>query len=58
MGYLIMRYMRVEAYVLKKQNGVCHLCKGKFNRTDMVVSRGHPRTYYHKECAERLSLII
>jgi hypothetical protein len=57
MGYLITEYMHVEAYVLKKQNGLCHLCKRKFNRTDMVVSRGHPRTYYHKECAERINLI-
>ena len=57
MGYLITEYINVEAYVLRRQNGLCHLCKGKFNRTDMVVSRGHPRTYYHKECAERLNVI-
>jgi hypothetical protein len=57
MRHLIIRYSRVEEYVIKKQNGLCHLCKREFNRTDMVVSRGHPRTYYHKECAKRLNLI-
>jgi 5-methylcytosine-specific restriction endonuclease McrA len=56
-GYLIIRYKRIERNVLKRQNGLCRLCKGEFNRTDMVVSRGHPRSYYHKECAERVNLI-
>jgi CheY-like chemotaxis protein len=41
-----------------KQNGVCRYCNKKFSEEDQIVSNGKRRKYYHKECAEKLNIVV
>lgn len=58
MPSLLTKYMDVERYIILKQNGLCHHCKTKFDRKDMIISSGRVhKKYYHKKCADRLNII-
>ena len=50
--------IRIHKVIEAKQNGVCRYCKNPFSQNDAIVSQGkHGRWYYHKKCAETLSII-
>jgi len=48
---------RAVANIRIRQNGKCNFCGIDFVRGDIIVSCGHPRSYYHKNCAERLNIV-
>jgi CheY-like chemotaxis protein len=41
-----------------KQNGVCRYCNKKFSEEDQIVSNGKRRKYYHRECADKLNIVV
>lgn len=47
----------VVANIRKRQNGKCNYCSTDFVKGDIIVACGHPRSYYHKTCAEKLKII-
>jgi CheY-like chemotaxis protein len=41
-----------------KQNGVCRYCNKKFSDEELIVSNGKRKKYYHRECAEKLNIVV
>jgi hypothetical protein len=48
---------KIFSVIQKKQNGKCHHCKRNIVLSDIVVSNGNGRGYYHKSCAEKLHIL-
>jgi hypothetical protein len=58
MTYIITSYSFVKRFVIEKQSGLCRCCSRKFAENDLVIEKqGSRKTYYHKECAERLNIL-
>jgi hypothetical protein len=49
---------RVIQAIELKQNGKCRSCGKNFTTDDQIVSNGKRKKYYHKECAQRLNIVI
>jgi hypothetical protein len=47
----------VVANLRKRQNGKCNFCATDFIKGDIIIGSGHPRSYYHKSCAEKLNIL-
>jgi hypothetical protein len=48
---------RIFSVIQQKQNGKCHHCRKNIALSDIVVSNGKGRGYYHKSCAEKLHIL-
>ena len=48
---------RIFSVIQAKQKGKCHYCKRNIILSDIVVSNGKGRGYYHKSCAEKLHIL-
>jgi hypothetical protein len=48
---------RVLPIIKERQDGKCHYCHVEFRMSDVLVSCGNPRSYYHKSCAQKLHII-
>ena len=51
------RIIRIIKLVELKQNGRCISCKQRITKDHAVVTRGRPRSYYHKYCAIKHNII-
>jgi hypothetical protein len=51
------RIIRIIKLVELKQNGRCISCKKPITKDHAVVTRGRPRSYYHKDCAIKHNII-
>jgi hypothetical protein len=49
--------LRIFDTIHRKQKGLCRHCNEPFKPTDLIVSAGKNRKYYHIDCAARLSII-
>ena len=49
---------RVYHTINIKQNGVCRYCNKTFSDEEQIVSNGKRKKYYHRECAEKLNIIV
>jgi hypothetical protein len=51
------RIIRIVKMVESRQNRRCISCKELITKDHVVVSRGRPRSYYHKDCAVKHHII-
>lgn len=49
---------RVSQTINLKQSGKCRCCGQNFTPDEQIVSNGKRKKYYHRGCAERLSILI
>ncbi len=49
--------IRIFDTIHRKQKGLCRHCNKPFKVSDLIVSVGKNRKYYHIDCAARLSII-
>ena len=49
---------RVSQTINLKQSGKCRYCGKSFTPDEQIVSNGKKKKYYHRECAERLNILI
>jgi hypothetical protein len=49
---------RVSQTIELKQNGKCRYCGKDFTSDEQIVSNGKRKKYYHKECAQKLNILI
>jgi CheY-like chemotaxis protein len=49
---------RVSHTINMKQNGVCRYCNRKFSDEEQIVSNGKRKKYYHRQCAEKLNIVV
>ena len=49
---------RVSQTIHLKQSGKCRYCGKDFSSDEQIVSNGKKKKYYHRECAEKLNILI
>jgi hypothetical protein len=49
---------RVIQAIELKQNGKCRNCGKTFTTDEQIVSNGKRKKYYHKECAQKLNIVV
>ena len=49
---------RVSQAIDLKQSGKCRYCEKNFTTDEQIVSNGKNKKYYHKECAQKLNILI
>jgi hypothetical protein len=49
---------RVIQTIELKQNGKCRCCGKYFTSDEQIVSNGKKKKYYHRECAQKLNILI
>jgi hypothetical protein len=49
---------RVSQAIELKQNGKCRCCGKEFTSDEQIVSNGKRKKYYHRECAQKLNILI
>jgi hypothetical protein len=49
---------RVSQAIELKQNGKCRCCGKDFTSDEQIVSNGKRKKYYHRECAQKLNILI
>jgi len=49
---------RVSQTIQLKQSGKCRCCEKDFSPDEQIVSNGKKKKYYHRECAEKLNILI
>jgi hypothetical protein len=49
---------RVSQAIELKQNGKCRCCGKYFTSDEQIVSNGKRKKYYHRECAQKLNILI
>jgi hypothetical protein len=48
---------RVLSIIQVRQEGRCYQCGTEINDTESIVSCGRRKSYYHKNCPQRLNII-
>ena len=49
---------RVSQAIELKQDGKCRCCGKDFTSDEQIVSNGKRKKYYHRECAQKLNILI
>lgn len=49
---------RVSQAIGLRQSGKCRYCGKNFTTEELIVSNGKRKKYYHKECAQKLNILV